>query len=64
MNSEIIDNDGSHGWSIGWYLRTTYAKNSSFKLGLLCENEDTADVTHVFDPCSRGGAIKKPKSVR
>ena len=47
MNSEIIDNDGSHGWLIGRYLRTTYAKNSSFKLGLLCENEDT-EVINVY----------------
>ena len=38
VDSEIIDNDGSHRWSIGRYLQKTYAKNSSYKIGILCED--------------------------
>lgn len=45
VDSDIIDNDGSHRWSIGRYLHTTYAKNSSYKIGILCE--DTEVRIHV-----------------
>ena len=37
----IEDNDGTHPWSIGRYLRSVYSKTTSFKLGLLCEDESS-----------------------
>jgi hypothetical protein len=36
---EIEDSEGSHSWSIGHYLHSVYSKNTSFKLGLLCEDQ-------------------------
>ena len=43
---EMEDGDGIHPWCIGRYLRSIYAKNSAYKIGLLCEDE--SDEVHVY----------------
>ena len=47
VDTEIVDSDGNYPWSIGHYLRTTYAKNSSYKIGILCEEDTEVQIVIV-----------------
>ena len=40
-NCAIVEGDHAYPWSIGRYIQSIYAKTSSFKLGVFCEEQDS-----------------------
>ena len=40
VDCKIVEGGQTYSWSIGRYMRRTYAKSSSFKLGMLQEDPD------------------------
>lgn len=37
VDQDIVDDGQRYPWSIGHYIRKTYARSSAIKLGLFCE---------------------------
>ena len=44
IEDDIEECDGLYPWSIGRYLRSRYAKTSTYKLGILCEERISSEV--------------------